>query len=347
MKNLLLISIALLFGLGCSKSNNNTASSGNSQVYTVNGLSDITVPQYLDTTIYVLYNIKFESGTQEPVSIVLENLPAGLTASPASVSGTPTFGAQFTLRLHMTTTGTFPVTVTANSGSAAKKTFTFNIVVTPATQFSYQVSGPDVTFFRYDTAVVNLPLSVTYLDGIKETVVLLPDSIPAGVAITYATNTGTPDFATTFYLRINPSMPLGTYPITIHASSPSTVTKSYKFNLQVISSPDCAAGIAGSYSANTTCVSYSGAETGIHSLSIGHDASSTNMASLEIPFSSVLLATLNCTTRTFTTASGTIGGSTLTSGSGTFVHYPLHDTVVYHYTLSGTINSTCTTKYAR
>ena len=47
--------------------------------YTINGLADVTVGQYVDTTFFLTVEAAYVSGPQEAITITPDSLPAGLT----------------------------------------------------------------------------------------------------------------------------------------------------------------------------------------------------------------------------------------------------------------------------
>ncbi len=336
MKLLSFLLILLLF-ISCHKNQGNS----DKMVYTVNGLSDVTVPQYKDTNVYIAYNVLFVSGVQDAATITLRDLPAGVTITTPSVTGTPTFGPQFVLDMHMMTAGKFQITVEATSASAQKKTLHFNVIVTPQQASQYNLVASDVNC-TYTNApqTLNLPVSINYVAGPVELVTLSVDGLPSGVTAATTNDTGRGSFSTSCTLNVPATLTAGTYPINIHASSASAGTQTTTINLVMQNS--CALGISGSnYTTTTTCTSYSGPETGVHTsgtITAGLPYSD-NKVGLYTPFSSVYNASLNCAAGQITN----LGGS---GPSGTFVHYPAHDTVIYTYSPTG-ISGTCTTTFRR
>lgn len=134
--------------------------------YSVNGLTDITIRQYVDTTFAIPLAAAYISGPQEQVTITVENVPAGLTATPTTISGTPAFGSYIMVTGHVETAGTFVVNVSSKSPSTDKKTFKLNIIVTNGVPFVYNFTGlGDITIPRYVDTTIALPVNVTYASG--------------------------------------------------------------------------------------------------------------------------------------------------------------------------------------
>ncbi len=337
MKLLSFLLIVLLF-VSCQKKQGTS----DKMVYTVNGLTDVTVPQYKDTTVYIAYNVLFVSGVQDVATITLKDLPAGVTLATPSVSGTPTFGPQFVLDMRMMNAGTYPITVEATSASAQKKTLHFNVIVSPQQASQYSISASDVsTTFTNAPQTLNMHVYVNYVSGPVELVTLSVDGLPAGVTATTSADTGRGSFNTTYILNVPASLSAGTYPINIHSSSAIAGTQTKTVNL--VMQRSCALDISGSnYTTTTTCTSYAGPETGVHTGGIitASMPYSDNNVLLYTPFSSIYLAILDC-------ASGLMVNPGVGNPPyGSFVHYPAHDTATFTYSPSG-ISGTCTTIYMR
>jgi hypothetical protein len=142
--------IAIIGLSACSKHSNSNAIN-----YTVNALTDVTVAQYSDTTLIVPVGVAFVSGTQEQVTLTPTNLPSGVTVSPVSISGTPSYGNSFYFTISKNTVGTYPVTIVATAAATANKTYTFNIIVTPSSNCTPEITG---TNWKYSTKCTSAPL---------------------------------------------------------------------------------------------------------------------------------------------------------------------------------------------
>jgi hypothetical protein len=129
------LAIAMIAIAGCSKSKSNP------MAYIINGLVDVNVRQYDDTTIIMPIGAEYSSGPQEAVTITPQNLPAGVTVTPASISGTPGFTGAFTFKVYSTASGTLPVSFKATSATSGNKSLAFNINVTPNSDCSDPYSG--------------------------------------------------------------------------------------------------------------------------------------------------------------------------------------------------------------
>ena len=336
--NLLLVAVSLIaFGCG-SKSSAPVVP----MVYTVNGISDVTVRQYQDTNFVLVTNSLYSSGPQETLELKVTSMPTGVTVSPSTSSGTPTFGSIFTFHAVTTAAGTFPITLTATSASSGTKTYTFNLIVTPSAGMNYSLSTlSDITVPQY-TYQVPVSLTATYNSGLREALVLTASG--TGLSSDSTNYNGIPTFSRTINIR-KPFNAPGTYPVTINASSTSTGTQPHNFNIIVTPSSDCSPEIGASspgsaYTTFTTCTSYSGVGTGAGTgniITIG-----SNTVTLQVPFIN-LTGHLNCSAGTLTTDATSNADFSAAAGSGTFTG----NTIVVNYTLSGGITSGCTTTFTR
>ncbi len=319
----------------CSKSGNNNAN----DTYTVTGDSDITVRQYADTTVTVVYHVVFPAGIYEPVTINIGNLPPGVTVSPATATDTTSFSVQVTYHILMNAAASFPVTITLFSGSFGQKNILFNIIVTPNVPFAYTVSGlHDITVPLYADTIIHLPLSTVYNSGVNEPVTVFADGLPAGVTVSPASITGTPSFTDSFAFHIRANT-TGVLPVTIHPTS-SQGAKVATFNINVDAGSDCAPPLSGNYSANTVCTSYTGAGTGISAGQVYIDGSNKLLVHFSL---ANIVADINCTTGSINTEATSSGSYTIPGGTGSFNA----TAIILNYTVSGSINSACTTTLTR
>lgn len=324
----------------CSKKKNTTASDQHKAGYSLKGLSDITITESVDTTIELFYDVKADPGTQEPVtvSIAAKNLPAGVVATPDSLTGTPPFSVHFTLHAMSFTSGTSPVVLNAVSKSGTKVTDSFHLTIVPFTELVYTVAIADVTReYSHYAATIDVPLTITYVSGTKQTLTIRQGTVPSGVTLTPAVTTSMPDLVTSCRIYIPSGMPVGKYNCTI-STSHATGGKSAPFYLSIVPYTGCTGGLIGDYATTTTtCTSYTGSETGVHFQKIGTGLQPDQLT-LYTPFGMGYNVTLDCSVHTIANI-----GSPL--GYGTFTDYPSHDTVIFTYNPTGT--GTCTTRYMR
>ena len=337
MKNL--YHIVLLFIVvvisGCSKSGSNSANSN----YSVTGIADITVWQYADTKVTALYNVVLPAGHNEPVTLNIGDLPPGVTVSPATATGIKSFSIQVTYNIHMTAAASFPVTITILSASMGEKSYKFNIIVIPGTPFSYTLNGLyDISLPLYSDTTLRIPVTAVYNAGINENITITADGLPTGVTVFPASITGLPVFTDTFAFHIVANT-TGTFRVTIHTTSSQGI-KISSFNINVNAGTDCAPPLAGNYSGNTVCASYTGVGTGINPGQVYING--TNKLLIHLPFAN-LVADINCGIGTLNAEQTTSGGITIPGGTGTFNA----TTIIVNYTLAGSITSTCTTTLTR
>ncbi len=127
MKKTSLLIVVALFALvfiKCKKSSDSPKFT-----YIVNGFTDVNVRQYADTTFYLPVTVEFQTGTQEPVTLTPSGMPSGITATPVSISGTPTYNTVIQFNVKNVAPGSYPVTITSSSASTSKKSYTFNVIV--------------------------------------------------------------------------------------------------------------------------------------------------------------------------------------------------------------------------
>jgi hypothetical protein len=325
----------------CSKKSNNSTS------YTVNGLTDVTVMQYQDTTIAVAVAVSFVGGTQEAVTLTPSNLPAGVTVTPASTSGTPTFATTFSFHTDMQSTGSFPITINASSASSGTKTFKFNLIVSPGVPFSYTVATlPDITVQQYIDTTVSIPVNVSLVKGINEQVFLNPGSIPSGMSMSPASNSGMAPFTSTFSLHVSATNTPGTYPVTVKSSSSSTTTQTHTFNVIVAPNSNCSPGVVGTYTENTACSFTPLAGYPVGTTPNVHVTSTGTANEVILPAMATLTATLNCGTGAFTTADRVNPDYLISASSGTFSP----DTITVNYQVfdnAGKYKGSCATMLTR
>jgi hypothetical protein len=326
-----LLLVMIIIG-GCSRSSKTTDSY-------LTGLSDITVRQYADTTVKVMYHVSLQAGISDPVTLNIEGLPPGVTASPATVTDTVSFFVNITYHIHMTAAASFPVTVSLFSGSGGKRSFSFNIIVRSGPSFSYSISGlHDITVPQYADTTIRLPLTAVCNSGTSEPVYLVADVLPAGVFATPDSLNGTPPFSDSFSFHITANN-TGSFPATIHSGS-SQGTEVMNFNVNIQPTIDCAPYLPGNYSTNTICTSYSGPGTGIAEGQVYVTAA--NKLLLHFPLGN-LVADINCSTAALNTEPMTSGSYSIPGGTGSFNA----SAIVVNYSVTGSVNSTCRTTFTR
>ncbi len=335
MKYTFLLLAAICIISGCKKK-----SDAPKMVYSLNGLADVTVGQYVDTTFFVALGATYESGPQEAITITPDSLPAGLTVSPASASGTPTFATIFTFHGRVNTAGAHPILITTNSAVAGKKSFHFNLIATPNPAFTYGTTINDISIAQYVHNTFYVPVSLSLLTGFTDTVTVTPDNTVAGISFSPTSISGKPNFSGALTMTTGFNTP-GTHPVTVTTSSASTTPQTHTFNVIVTPSTDCAPEIFGVYTTVTTCSPHT-IYDGTSSYLI-EDAHIANKADISLPCL-IIRANINCASGTFTTDPYTFSGLTATGLSGDTFN---DNTVICHYTLSGSINATCTTTYTR
>ena len=338
---LLFIALTAMAFASCTKSGTN----GASFTYSIGSLSNITWTEYVDTTITETVPVTVTGGTTTgTLTITPTGMPAGVTVLPTTFVGIGTFTTAFVFTGTPTVSGTFPITLTTANASGSKQT-TFNIVVNAGAQFSYAVTGVPTTINlnQYTDTNITLPLSVGYISGTAGIVTLSGGTLPTGVTLfTASPASGTPTFSSNVSMNLSMNT-AGTFPVTIDANSPGTATQAYTFNVVVAPSSNCVPEVTGTYTnAVTSCtpaltpyptnivVSATGTSGQIDIDALGGLVNTT--------------ATLNCSTGTVTSMTGSNADFTLTGTSGTFNS----SQIILNYSLSGSPgNYTCTTTLTR
>jgi hypothetical protein len=128
---LIFIALAVTTFFACNKKDNDTTV--NSVQYTVNGLADIQVTQYRDTSFSMAVGMNYVSGNQETVTLRVDEVPANCTVTPVTISGIPTFATLLNFHVQALTAGNLPVKISVTSASGITKSYSFNLVSTANT----------------------------------------------------------------------------------------------------------------------------------------------------------------------------------------------------------------------
>jgi hypothetical protein len=95
--------------------------------FTINGASDQT---FYGGDLVLSIKTGYTSGTQEPVTLSISGLPAGISGSFSSPSGTPEFYSSLTLKkTGSLTAGKYTVIITGRSNSGVERSASFILTV--------------------------------------------------------------------------------------------------------------------------------------------------------------------------------------------------------------------------
>ncbi len=120
---LLCIAISVV-NYSCNKSDSGSAVS---KSFTINGIADVSVEK--DNSVVLPLIVAQGTGTQKTVALSVSGVPANVSASFSSPSGTPTYTSNLTLTASgASTAGTYPIKVTGTS-DAGSNDYTFNLTV--------------------------------------------------------------------------------------------------------------------------------------------------------------------------------------------------------------------------
>jgi hypothetical protein len=217
-----------------------------------------------------------------------------------------------------------------------------NVVV-----LSYSVSDVNGNAFQNvyiaDTGTTTLPVLVKFFTGnTNDSVKVKFSNLPANVTISPDSFTVKPT-ATENVAFTAHNAALGTYQATIRSSSPTTIARSYNFNIIVIPA-NCASLFNGTLSGSNACTSggftYSSAASSTASgvLSINNFGGYGTNTNASVVF--------DCQNNTLSLTSQNIGNGITVSGSGTFTT----SSMVINYTATNVPsggNDACTVTYTK
>jgi hypothetical protein len=169
------------------------------------------------------------TGFSGTVSLSVSGLPAGASASfsPASIS---TSGSSSLSASTSTSTppGSYPLTVTATSGSL---THTIGVTLVVSADFSVSVTPSNVTVARGSSA--NYTVTVSPGTGFAGTVSLSVSGLPRRASVTFSPASIATSGSSTLHVSTNRKSPSGTFTMTISAASGGvTHTAQVKLTLQ-------------------------------------------------------------------------------------------------------------------
>jgi len=162
-----------------------------------------------------------------------------------------------------------------------------------------------------------LVLSIQLISGTQENVTLAISGVPAKVSADFSTTSGIPTYASILSFTSNDEA-VGTYPLTITATSVSGVKKEFKFNLVIEKPEDCATPIIGNYTGTVKCDASSPSSTTANIVA-GPDLNTIKIIGQG---TSEAIADLDCTNGTLVIREKIQDNTTYSikiTGSGTFV----------------------------
>ncbi|WP_413217192.1 hypothetical protein ACLWNE_10405 [Thermus oshimai] len=180
-----------------------------------------------------------QNGFTGTVTLSLQGAPSGVTLSPTSVNVTGSSPVTQTLTLAVASSvpqGTYPLTLQATSGSLTK-TVNLSLTVTGAPNFTLSLNPTSLSVPQGGSGTPTLTL--TPQNGFTGTVTLSLQGAPSGVTLspTSVNVTGSSPVTQTLTLAVASSVPQGTYPLTLQATSGS-LTKTVNLSLTVTGAPN-------------------------------------------------------------------------------------------------------------
>ena len=141
--------------------------------------------------------------------------------------------------------GLICVAIAVMTGGCAKKT--------DVVRLSYSIDSIKTNVYVSDTGNTYWPLKISFLSGDpQELLTLKVIGLPINLSVTPDSITANPTFTEDFVFRAV-NVIHGTYPCSLTAYSPTTGTRTYAFNLVVVTA-NCATAMAGNYSGSSACI---------------------------------------------------------------------------------------------
>lgn len=177
--------------------------------------SSQTVVQGNGTTYTV--SVTPSNGFSDAVSLSVSGLPVGATGSfdPGSITGSGSSTLTIST-LSSTAPGTYPLTITANSGSLTHTTMVTLVITAPA-DFSISASPAQLTVRRGSNGTYTV--TVGGIGGFSGTVTLGYSGLPSGTKASFNRKTITGSGTSTFRVSASRTAARGSYTVTISGSS--------------------------------------------------------------------------------------------------------------------------------
>jgi streptogramin lyase len=220
------------FGLQLTSSSSQTVSQGGSATYSI--------------------SVSPTSGQQSPVTLSV-NVPAGVTSSFDTVTGTPPFTSTLTLSTTGSTTpSTYPMTITAQSSDIPPTTHSLSISLTVTTQivtsttsssttgsyscgFDYQITADQTSQAIQEGSLGTYQLHVLQTcPTVSQLPVTLTLTTPTGVTGQFTNNGLAPQYDTQLQVQVAVDAPVTqTGTITVSGTSPGGPSHSLTLTIQI------------------------------------------------------------------------------------------------------------------
>ena len=177
------------------------------------------------------------SGYAAPTSLAVTGLPAGAKATFTPTSVTGSGSTQLAISTSLTTpAGTYPLTITASSGTLSHSA-SVTLVVGAAADFSLAVTPPSQS--AQPGSNVNYTAIIAALNGYAAVTSFTATGLPAGAVVTFTPQAVTGSGSTQMAISTSSTTPAGSYLLTITASS-GTLSHSVSATLVVSAAADFA-----------------------------------------------------------------------------------------------------------
>jgi subtilisin family serine protease/uncharacterized membrane protein len=203
--------------------------------YVSQGVDRITAGQ---STSFVIH-LSGVNGFSDTTSFTVEGFAGGITAtfSPASLVGDGSTTMTLSTNAATAVPGTYVLTVKATSGALVHTT-TVSLTVDPAAS-DYAVSSTLATQSTVAGGSVNIPITLTDVNGFPGTISLSALGLPAGATVSFNPANVASNGTSTATISTSATTPAGSYPLTIYGAS-GNVTHSTVVDIVVTPAPDFA-----------------------------------------------------------------------------------------------------------
>jgi hypothetical protein len=224
-----LTALALLTAIGCG---DDGGSEPEGSISVSASPSTLSVPQGSSGTVTV--TLTRGGGFAEPVTVTVEGLPTGVTASvaPASLTGTATQAVLTVTVLNSVAVGTYTATVRASAPGIGAATTTFALTVTA--QANYTLTATPASVVQGASGTSNIAIQRTNFTG---PVTLTLENPPAGITGSFNPTSATGD-QSVLTINVASTVTPGTYNLTVKGAATGQTDKTTTVVLTVTAAPN-------------------------------------------------------------------------------------------------------------
>jgi hypothetical protein len=207
MKKVLFVLLMLPFLSSCSKKDEKTPAVTEDTNYIINGIHDVDFATTGSNILPLAITLN-TGGQQQTVTLSVEDLPDGITASFGPATGIPSFSTLLTFTNNSAKAGTYTIKVIGTTASS-KKTYTLKIVVPDVNGF--YLNGIPYTFstLEYKESSSFRYIAINVVDFKSDLYIFLPkEGLPASAGTyTYSFSAEEPLAANTVGLSASTATP--------------------------------------------------------------------------------------------------------------------------------------------